>query len=82
MAERADSAFVGLDAASTFVAKPERGGGIVAALTRAAQAVARGLRLILTDPRRALLVLTAWLVLAGPVVLYRRRRLLVVARTA
>jgi hypothetical protein len=37
-------------------------------------AIARGLRLIWIDPREALLVLTAWLLLAQPLLLERRRR--------
>lgn len=48
-------------------------GGGLAGLVRA---VARGLRLLLTSPRTALLLLTAWGLLSSPVVLSRRRRLL------
>ena len=40
------------------------------------KAVARGLRLFLTSPRTALLLLTAWALLGSPAVLSRRRRLL------
>ncbi|HEX2038876.1 MAG TPA: hypothetical protein VHF47_03980, partial [Acidimicrobiales bacterium] len=43
---------------------------------QALQAVARGLRLFLTSPRHALLLLTAWALLGSPAVLGRRRRLL------
>ena len=40
------------------------------------RAVARGLRLFLTDPRHSLLLLTAWALLGLPGALSRRRRLL------
>lgn len=40
------------------------------------RAVARGLRLFLTSPRTALLLLTAWGLLSTPALLARRRRLL------
>ena len=47
-------------------------GGLVGVL----KAVGRGLRLFLTSPRTALLLLTAWALLSSPAVLSRRRRLL------
>lgn len=40
------------------------------------KAVARGIRLFFSDPRHALLLLTAWALLGSPAVLSRRRRLL------
>jgi hypothetical protein len=55
------------------------GGGI---LPRVARALARGIRLIFTHPRQALLLLTAWLLFSLPIVLSRRRRLLAMARAA
>ncbi|HEX2039388.1 MAG TPA: hypothetical protein VHF47_06605 [Acidimicrobiales bacterium] len=51
-------------------------------IVRALQAVARGLRLFLTSPRHALLLLTAWALLGSPAVLGRRRRLLAGVRRA
>jgi hypothetical protein len=49
-------------------------------ITRAAQAVGKGLRLFLTNPRQFLLLLTAWGLFALPPILSRRRRLLNAAR--
>jgi hypothetical protein len=53
--------------------KAEAGQG---ALSAAVAAVGRGLRLLLTDPRHALLILTVWLLLGLPNLLARRRHLL------
>jgi hypothetical protein len=45
------------------------------------QAIAKGLRVFFSDPRQALLLLTAWVLLGSPAVLSRRRRLLGDVRT-
>ncbi|HEX9970256.1 MAG TPA: choice-of-anchor P family protein, partial [Acidimicrobiales bacterium] len=70
----ASAGFNGTPAAST--------GGDAAAgghpLRRMLRAVARGLELFTSRPREALLLLTGWLVLASPVVMTTRRRLLAV----
>jgi hypothetical protein len=55
----------------------DKSGGLVGVL----KAVARGIRLFLTSPRTALLLLTAWALLSSPAVLSRRRRLLAGVRT-
>jgi hypothetical protein len=39
-------------------------------------AVARGIRMLVNSPREGLLVLTGWALLASPLILARRRRLL------
>jgi hypothetical protein len=54
------------------------GGG---AFRRALRALARGIRMFLTDPRQALLLLTAWGLFSLPAVLSRRRRLLAAVRS-
>jgi len=53
-----------------------RGTGATTSVSSMVRALARGLRLFLTDPRRALLLLTAWSLLSAPAFLSRRRRLL------
>jgi hypothetical protein len=52
------------------------GHGLLGAVGGALLAVARGIRLLFTNPREALLVLTGWGLLSLPFVLGRRRRLL------
>lgn len=59
-------------------AEEEAGGNPV---VQALRALARGIRLFLTNPRHALLLFTAWALFALPPVLSRRRRLLAAART-
>jgi hypothetical protein len=54
-------------------ARPERRGGV---LGRIPEAIAEGLRFILTHPREAMLLMTAWALFAAPFVLGRRRRAL------
>jgi hypothetical protein len=51
-------------------------------LRDAVKAIGRGIRLFLTSPRHALLILTGWGLLSLPLLLSRRRRLLAVARSA
>lgn len=51
-------------------------GGVGGAVRDVVTAIGRGLRLVWGDPRQALLLFTAWLLLAQPVLLARRRRLL------
>jgi hypothetical protein len=70
----------GLASAPAAFARPENdgdGGGLAGAV----RALARGLRLFLTSPRTALLLLTAWALLGSPAVLSRRRRLLAGVRS-
>lgn len=50
-------------------------------LGRVVRALARGIRMFLTRPRHALLLLTAWAMFSLPPVLARRRRLLAAARS-
>jgi hypothetical protein len=57
------------------------GGGGPSAITRALRALARGIRLFATNPRQALLLLTAWSLFGLPAALSRRRRLLAAARS-
>lgn len=49
------------------------GGGILDAIRGGLAAIARGVRLFLTSPRHAMLLLTGWSLFVLPVVLYRRR---------
>ena len=58
---------------SAALGRDDDGPGGLAGIVKA---VARGLRLFLTSPRTALLLLTAWALLGSPAVLSRRRRLL------
>lgn len=55
---------------------PQADGDQPPTLAGAPAALGRGLRLLLTDPRHALLMLTVWLLLGLPVLLARRRHLL------
>ena len=72
-----EGAGTALSAVSAVREDDDGSGGLV----EAARAVARGLRLLLTDPRTALLLLTAWALLGSPAVLSRRRRLLAGVQT-
>jgi hypothetical protein len=51
-------------------------------ITRVLRAIGKGLRLLLTSPRNAALMLTAWSLLGLPAARSRRRRLLAIARSA
>lgn len=55
--------------------------GFFGAVSDAIRRLARGIRLFLTSPRRALLLFTAWALFALPAALSRRRRLLAAARS-
>lgn len=52
------------------------GGGLGGVVGGVLEALGRGLRLVFGDPRQALLLFTAWLLLVQPAVLARRRALL------
>lgn len=55
------------------------GGGSI--IERAVRALGRGIRMFFTNPRHALLLLTAWALFSLPPVLSRRRRLLAAVRS-
>lgn len=57
------------------------GGSDGGPVERFLRALGRGIRMFLTDPRQALLLLTAWGLFSLPPVLSRRRRLLAAARS-
>lgn len=56
--------------------------GVVDTIKEVLRALGRGIRLFWSNPRQALLLLTAWALFSLPPVLSRRRRLLAIARSA
>ena len=62
--------------------REESDGSAGGPIMRALRALAKGIRMFVTDPRKALLLLTGWTLFSLPAVLSRRRRLLAAARSA
>jgi hypothetical protein len=67
---------VALTGAGAGTQQPASAGGVAGRVGDVLGALGRGLRVFWGDPRQALLLFTAWLLLAQPLLLARRRRLL------